>query len=48
MEKDIEIFKKICPFCGKEIKSLNERQANYNFNLHYQSCKKKSEKKDEI
>ena len=39
-----KIFKKDCPICGKLIESLSESQFNYNFNLHYESCKKRIRK----
>lgn len=36
----MELLKKICPYCGKEIISLYEAQLDYNYEAHILSCKK--------
>jgi len=33
---------KVCPLCNKMITSFNQDQLEYNYNLHYASCKKKN------
>jgi len=38
------IFKKSCPHCGKEFRSLFETQLDYNFKAHVESCEKKHNK----
>ena len=38
------IFKKTCPHCGKEFRSLFENQLNYNFEAHVKACEKKHKK----
>ena len=43
---EVKVFEKICPICGKKIISLNEKQMEYNFNLHYISCKEKNNKEN--
>ena len=35
----MEIKKKVCPKCGKVIKSIYDKQLEYNFNAHLLSCK---------
>lgn len=42
------IYKKICPKCNKEIKSLNENQLNYNYTQHIESHKRKLPKSKNI
>ncbi len=36
-----KIYRKVCPICKKEITSLSEEQADYNFKAHLISCEKK-------
>lgn len=43
-----KIYEKICPICGKVFQYLNKDQLDWNYNVHYQSCKKKELKKNEI
>jgi len=38
-----KIYKKLCPYCKKEITSLSERQFNYNYQTHLLTCKKNPE-----
>lgn len=33
-----------CPYCGKEFKSENKKQLDYNFGLHLESCRRKNER----
>jgi hypothetical protein len=38
----MEIKKKICPYCGKKIESLYDKQLDYNYKLHVESCERKA------
>ncbi len=42
----MEIIKKKCQYCGKEIESLYEKQAQYNLDAHELTCKEKKEKSE--
>lgn len=42
----MEVKKQVCPYCGKVIESLYDKQLEYNYNAHLLTCKKK-DKKDE-
>jgi len=42
-----ELIKKACPICGKIIKSLYEKQLDYNFKAHLISCEQKDSYKQE-
>ena len=37
----MEIKKKVCPYCGKVIESLYDKQLEYNYQAHLLACKKK-------
>lgn len=43
--KNKQSIKKIteyeCPFCGRRISSLSQSQAEFNYKLHHNSCKKR-------
>jgi len=38
---ELKLLKKRCPHCNKEIKSLYQKQLNYNFQAHVLACKQK-------
>ena len=37
-----EVYKKTCPECDKIITGVNKRQLVWNFNVHHESCKRKT------
>ena len=39
-----DVYREVCPDCGKEIISLNENQLDHNYQAHLLSCKKKNAK----
>ena len=41
----MEVLKKKCQHCGKEITSLYEKQLDYNLKAHELACEKKNENK---
>jgi glutaredoxin-related protein len=45
---NIMIYKKRCPECNKEIKSLYENQLEYNYNQHLESHKRKLPKSKDM
>lgn len=42
------IHKRKCQYCGKEIESLYEKQADYNLKAHEISCKKNPDNQKEV
>jgi len=40
-----KVFSKKCKYCGKEITSLYEKQAQYNVDSHELACKKNPKNK---
>lgn len=36
-----KIYKKKCPICKKKIESLSKSQAEYNFYIHVNACRRK-------
>ena len=40
----MDVFKKQCPKCGKEITSLYPEQLEQNYDVHIAACKKKGVK----
>ena len=47
MLNDPKIYYKKCKLCGKELISISEQQNNYNYRLHYESCRLKEKAKQE-
>ncbi len=43
----MEVLKKKCQYCGKEITSLYEKQLNYNVKAHEIACKKNPDNKSD-
>ena len=43
-ETKIKGYKKVCPICKKEFCYTNEKQLEWNYNIHYKSCKEKKQK----
>ena len=41
VDMESKLLTKMCPICGKEIKSLYQKQLEYNYNSHYIFCKDK-------
>jgi hypothetical protein len=39
----MEVKTKVCPYCGKVIESLYDKQLDYNYKAHLLACKKKDE-----
>ncbi len=48
MIEDPKIHKKVCPLCNKVFVYLNKKQLEWNYNIHFQSCKQKAKKKDDL
>lgn len=38
---------KRCPICKKEIRGFNNKQLDWNYYVHVESCKRKQKKKQE-
>jgi hypothetical protein len=41
MKKETKITTLQCPFCDRVIESLSKSQAEYNYRLHREACKKR-------
>lgn len=37
-----------CPLCNIKITGFNKKQVEWNYNIHFQKCKKTSKSKKEI
>lgn len=40
----LEVYEKVCPYCGKDFYSLSEKQLLFNYTSHIGSCKFKNKK----
>jgi hypothetical protein len=43
-----EVYRDFCPFCSKEIISLNEKQLKYNLEAHKLSCGENPSNKENV
>jgi len=43
-KKIVTQYERECPVCGKKLTGFNERQLNWNYNIHITSCKAKQKK----
>ncbi len=37
----VEQWERTCPECGRIISGVNEKQLDWNFSIHHQSCRDK-------
>jgi len=37
----MEIKEKVCPYCGKVVVSIYDKQLDYNYKAHLLACKKR-------
>lgn len=44
---NIKGYKKVCPICKKEFSNTNQKQLEWNYLIHLQSCKKKKKRAGE-
>jgi len=46
-KKKVDEYSIKCPNCGKLIVGFTKKQVEYNYDIHFRSCKKKMEEKNE-
>lgn len=42
--KEPKVHIKACPICGKKFIYLNKKQLEWNYNVHFDSCKRKQKR----
>lgn len=42
---NIKGYEKVCPICKKVFTNTNEKQLEWNYKIHYESCKGKDHNK---
>lgn len=45
-KSDVKFVTRTCPYCGRIIYSMYEKQADYNIQAHIISCKERGEEKN--
>jgi hypothetical protein len=46
MKKDNDITRYTCPYCERIISSPSQKQAEFNYKLHRESCKQRNQNKE--